>query len=81
MPSRGRTGGVRSQSCIDYENPAYADEYWPNELASLITAAGPAPEDRDHEEQLTRLISDHLGLPALDRDTITVDRGFITSYS
>ncbi|MFC9620145.1 hypothetical protein ACFTXM_09145 [Streptomyces sp. NPDC056930] len=70
----------RASSCIDYEDPDYVGEYWPNELASLITAAGLDREDSNHEEQLTRLISDHLGLPPLDRDTITVDRNLIASY-
>lgn len=56
----------RTSSCIDYEGPDYVGEYWPNELASLTTAAGLDPEDWSHEE-LTRLICDHLGLPPLDR--------------
>lgn len=70
----------QASSCIDYEDPDYVGEYWPNELAPVITAAGLDPEDWPHEEPLTRLISDHLGLPPLDRDTITVDRDLIASY-
>ncbi|MFJ6486718.1 MULTISPECIES: hypothetical protein [unclassified Streptomyces] len=73
-----RSGQVRS--CIDYENPGHVGEYWPNELASLITTAGLGYEDRNYEERLTQLISDHLGLPPLDRRSITVDRNLIASY-
>ncbi|GEC04532.1 hypothetical protein SSP24_21870 [Streptomyces spinoverrucosus] len=70
----------RISSCIDYEDPAYIGEYWPNKMAPLITAAGLDYENEDYEEQLTRLICDHLGLPALDRATITVDRDLMDSY-
>jgi hypothetical protein len=28
----------RTSSCIDYENSDHSDEYWPNKMASLITA-------------------------------------------
>ncbi|MGW7360390.1 hypothetical protein ACWGI0_28080 [Streptomyces sp. NPDC054802] len=70
----------QTSSCIDYEDPDHIGEYWPNELAPLITAAALDHEDGDYEEQLTRLISDHLGLPPLDRDTITVDHTLIASY-
>ncbi len=67
-------------SCIDYEAPDHVGEYWPNKLAPLITAAGLDYQNETHEEQLTQLICDHLGLPALDRDTITVDRDLVASY-
>ncbi|MFE3119174.1 hypothetical protein [Streptomyces niveus] len=66
-------------SCIDYEAPDYVGEYWPNTMAPLITAAGLDHENEIYEEQLTQLICDHLGLPALDRDTITVDRDLVAS--
>ncbi|MFF2025547.1 hypothetical protein ACFVW2_27570 [Streptomyces sp. NPDC058171] len=70
----------RISSCIDYEDPDHVGEYWPNEMASLIAAAGLGNEhederDReydDHDERLTRLICDHLGLPALHREAFTV---------
>jgi hypothetical protein len=67
-------------SCIDYEDPDYVGEYWPNKMAPLITAAGLDRQHETYEEQLTQLICDHLGLPALDRDTITVDRDLVASY-
>ncbi|MER7204125.1 hypothetical protein [Streptomyces sp. CB01635] len=67
-------------SCIDYEGPDCVGEYWPNKLAPLITAAGLDHQNEIYEEQLTQLICDHLGLPALDRDTITVDRDLVASY-
>ncbi|MQY40008.1 hypothetical protein SRB17_80370 [Streptomyces sp. RB17] len=67
-------------SCIDYEGPDHVGEYWPNKLAPLITAAGLDHQNETYEEQLTRLICDHLGLPALDRDTITMDRDLVASY-
>lgn len=70
----------RISSCIDYEDPDHIGEHWPNEMASVITAAALDIENDNHEEQLTRLICDHLGLPALDRNTITVDRDLIASY-
>lgn len=67
-------------SCIDYEDPDYIGEHWPNEMASLITSAELDRENENYVEQLTRLICNHLGLSALDRDTITVDRGLMASY-
>ncbi|MGW7381415.1 hypothetical protein [Streptomyces sp. NPDC054794] len=67
-------------SCIDYEGPEHSGEYWPNAMAPLITAAGLDHENDNYEEQLTQLICDHLGLPALNRDTITVDRDLMASY-
>lgn len=67
-------------SCIDYEDPEYVGEFWPNKMAPLITAAGLDHQNETYEEQLTQLICDHLGLPALDRDTITVDRNLVASY-
>ncbi|MEU9138921.1 hypothetical protein AB0D33_23680 [Streptomyces sp. NPDC048404] len=70
----------RTSSCIDYEAPGHVGEYWPNKMAPLITAAGLDHQNESYEEQLTQLICDHLGLPALDRDTITVDRDLIASY-
>ncbi|MFE4857191.1 hypothetical protein [Streptomyces sp. NPDC056670] len=70
----------RISSCIDYESPTYVGEYWPNKLAPLITAAGLDHQDGTYEEQLTQLICDLLGLPVLDRDTITVDRDLVVSY-
>ncbi|MFI6013261.1 hypothetical protein ACIBAG_31350 [Streptomyces sp. NPDC051243] len=70
----------RVASCIDYEDPDYIGEFWPNQMASLITAAGLDHEKEDYEEELTRLICDHLELPALHRDMITVDRNLVASY-
>lgn len=70
----------QTSSCVDYEDPGYAGVYWPNKLAPLITAAGLDHRSETYEEQLTQLICDHLGLPALDRATITVDRGLMDSY-
>jgi hypothetical protein len=70
----------RTSSCVDYEQPGYVGEYWPNKLAPLITAAGLDYTNETYEEQLTQLICDHLGLPALDRATITVDRDLMDSY-
>jgi hypothetical protein len=70
----------RISSCIDYEDPEYVGEYWPNEMSSLITAAQLDPEDEDHEQRLTRLICGHLGLPALDPDTVAVDHDLMASY-
>lgn len=70
----------RLSSCVDYEDPDYAGEYWPNKMASVITAAGLDRQNETYEEQLTQLICNHLGLPALDRDTITVDRDLVASY-
>lgn len=70
----------QTSSCIDYEGPDYVGEYWPNKMAPLITAAGLDHENETYEEQLTQLVCDHLGLPALDRDTITVDRDLVASY-
>ncbi|MFE7277571.1 hypothetical protein [Streptomyces sp. NPDC057623] len=67
-------------SCVDYEDPAYSGEYWPNKLAPLIAAAGLDCENDDYEERLTRLICDHLGLPPLNRDTLKVDRDLMASY-
>lgn len=67
-------------SCIDYEEPDYVGEYWPNKMAPLITAAGLDHENDNYGEQLTQLICDHLGLPALSRETITVDRALTASY-
>ncbi|MFJ1973799.1 hypothetical protein ACIO93_34645 [Streptomyces sp. NPDC087903] len=67
-------------SCMDYEDPDYVGEYWPNKMVPLITAAGLDHQNETYEEQLTQLICDHLGLPALDRDTITVDRDLVASY-
>jgi hypothetical protein len=49
-------------------------------MAPLITAAGLEHEDETYEEKLTQLICDHLRLPPLDRDTVTVDRALMTSY-
>lgn len=49
-------------------------------MASLITAAGLDYENENYEGQLTQLICDHLGLPPLDHDTITVDRDLMASY-
>ncbi|MFG3224115.1 hypothetical protein ACGF07_04930 [Kitasatospora sp. NPDC048194] len=63
----------RISSCIDYERPDHVGEYWPNELAPLITAAGLDHGSRDFRQQLTALICNHLGLPEMDRDTLTVD--------
>ncbi|MFF2525155.1 hypothetical protein [Streptomyces liangshanensis] len=70
----------RTVSCVDYEAPTDVGEYWPNELAAVITAAGPDPEDLDKEEQLTRLISDHFGLPPLDRGSLAVDRDLVAAH-
>lgn len=67
-------------SCIDYEDPDYVGEHWPNKMAPLITAAGLDCQNETYQEQLTQLICDHLGLPALDRDTIMVDRDLVASY-
>ncbi|MCX3063622.1 hypothetical protein [Streptomyces beihaiensis] len=67
-------------SCINYEDADHVGEYWPSELASRITAAGLDCAAADYDEQLTQLICDQLGLPALDRDTLTVDRSLIDSY-
>lgn len=72
-----RDGRVSSR--IDYENPAYVGEYGPNELVSVITAAGPDHEDPSHEQHLTRLICGHLQPPPPDRDTLAVDRDLIAS--
>ncbi|WP_265690353.1 hypothetical protein [Streptomyces griseolus] len=52
-----RDGQVSSR--IDYENPEYVGEYGPNELVSVITAAGPDHENPSHEQHLTRLICGH----------------------
>ncbi|MEU7020427.1 hypothetical protein ABZ990_07175 [Streptomyces sp. NPDC046203] len=41
----------RAVSCVDYEAPAYVGEYWPNELAPVITAAGLASGGEDFEGQ------------------------------
>ncbi|MGW3099676.1 hypothetical protein ACWDCC_40260 [Streptomyces sp. NPDC001102] len=70
----------RTSSCIDYEDPEHVGEYWPNKMAPLITAAGLDHQSDTYEEQLTQLICDYLGLPALDRDNITVDRDLVASY-
>ncbi|MGW4518109.1 hypothetical protein ACWEO4_40630 [Streptomyces sp. NPDC004393] len=70
----------QTSSCIDYENPEYVGEYWPNKMAPIITAAGLKYGGETYEEQLTQLICDHLGLPPLDRDIITVDRALMASY-
>ncbi|MGX9888606.1 hypothetical protein [Streptomyces sp. NPDC002276] len=70
----------QTSSCIDYEAPEHAGEYWPNKMAPLITAAGLDHRNGTYEEQLTQLICDHLGLPALNRDTITVDRDLVAAY-
>ncbi|MFF0385629.1 hypothetical protein [Streptomyces sp. NPDC004286] len=69
----------QASSCIDYEAADHVGEYWPNKMAPLITAAGLDRRSKTYEEQLTQLICDHLGLPALDRDTITVDRDLVAS--
>jgi hypothetical protein len=73
-----KDGGI--SSCVDYEDPAYDGKYWPNKLAPLIAAAGLDAEHDHYEEQLTRLICDHLGLPPLNRDTLMVDRAVMASY-
>ncbi|MET8407346.1 hypothetical protein ABZV34_04410 [Streptomyces sp. NPDC005195] len=70
----------RASSCIDYEDPGQVGEYWPNKMAPMITAAGLDHQSATYEEQLTHLICDHLGLPSLDRDTVTVDRDVVASY-
>ncbi len=70
----------RTSSCVNYETPEYVGEYWPNKLAPVITAAGLDHQHATYEEQLPQLISDHLGLPALDGGTITVDRDLVTTY-
>lgn len=70
----------QTSSCIDYESPDYVGEYWPNKMAGLIAAAGIDYENENYEERLTQLICDHLGLPALNRATITVDRDLMASY-
>jgi hypothetical protein len=49
-------------------------------MAPLITAAGLDHRSETYEEQLTQLISDHLGLPALDRANFTVNRDLMDSY-
>ncbi|WP_206308880.1 hypothetical protein [Streptomyces sp. A1136] len=67
-------------SCVDYEAPDTVGEYWPNELAPVITAAALDYQDLDYEEQLTRLICDHLRLPALDRDHIALDHAVIAYF-
>ncbi|QIQ02099.1 hypothetical protein [Streptomyces liangshanensis] len=67
----------RTVSCVDYEAPAEVGAYWPNELAPVITDAGLA---LDNEEQLTRLISDHFGLPPLDRGSLAVDRDLVAAH-
>ncbi len=69
----------QTSSCIDYEDPDHVGEYWPNKMAPLITAAGLDHRSATYREQLTQLICDHLGLPALDRHTITVDRDLVAS--
>ncbi|MGW1173299.1 hypothetical protein ACWD4P_06190 [Kitasatospora sp. NPDC002543] len=68
----------RISSCVDYEGAEHVGERWPNALAPLVTAAGLGIggeffEAPDYEQRLTALISDHLGLPALDRAAVTVD--------
>ncbi|WP_418955482.1 hypothetical protein [Streptomyces tritici] len=75
VPLPGRT----RVSCVDYEDPAHVGEHWPNELAPVITAAALDVDAPDFEERLTQVISDHLGLPALDRGSLTVDRGMIAA--
>lgn len=50
-------------SCIDYEDPDYVGEYWPNEMAPLITAAALDHQNETYEEQLTQLICDTWGCP------------------
>lgn len=70
----------RAASCVDFEDPDYVGEYWPNKLAPLITAAELDHESETYEEQLTQLICDHLGLPALDRDAMTVDHDLLAHY-
>lgn len=70
----------RISSCIDYEDPEYVGEHWPNKMAPLISAAGLDGRSENREEQLTQLICDHLGLPALNRDAISVDRGLVASW-
>ncbi|WP_405778698.1 hypothetical protein [Streptomyces sp. NBC_00859] len=81
----------RISSCIDYEGPATVGEYWPNRLAPVITGAALAYGNENgnydncanydnYEEQLTQLLCDHLGIPALDRGNITVDRELMAAY-
>ncbi|MFE0424065.1 hypothetical protein [Streptomyces sp. NPDC058953] len=67
-------------SCVDYEDPEQAGEYWPNELAPFIAAAGIDYENENYDRRLTRLICDHLGLPELERGAVAVDRDLIASY-
>jgi len=70
----------QTSSCVDYEDPGYVGEFWPNKMAPLITAAGLDHRSETYEEQLTQLICDHLGLPALDRANFTVNRDLMDSY-
>ncbi|WP_416873174.1 hypothetical protein [Kitasatospora sp. SC0581] len=75
----------RISSCVDYEGAERVGERWPNALAPLVTAAGLGiggefAESPDHEQRLTALICEHLGLPALDRAAMTVDRELMDDY-
>ncbi|WP_424852127.1 hypothetical protein [Streptomyces sp. SAI-170] len=70
----------RTASCIDYEDPDYVGEHWPNAFAPLITAAELDHDRDDYEPRLTRLIGDQLGLPALNRATMVVDQDLVAAY-
>ncbi|MFG3223826.1 hypothetical protein ACGF07_03440 [Kitasatospora sp. NPDC048194] len=70
----------RTSSCIDYEGPEYVGEYWPNELAPVIAAAGLNYTSSDFEQQLTQLLCDHLGLPALDPGSLTIDHDLVSAH-
>ncbi|MFG3040915.1 hypothetical protein ACGFYZ_28845 [Streptomyces sp. NPDC048330] len=63
-----------------YEDPDVTGDRWPAEIAERVRVAGLDGETSDYEALLTRAIGDHLGLPALDRGALTVDRGLIASY-
>ncbi|MGW3074325.1 MULTISPECIES: hypothetical protein [unclassified Kitasatospora] len=70
---------------VSYENTLFTEEYLPEGLVSLVTAAGLDPRGecsgaQDREQRLTALICDHLGLPALDRAAMAVDHELMADY-
>ncbi|MFF7601483.1 hypothetical protein [Streptomyces mirabilis] len=79
-PRRTTTRTARYRPASTTRIPNTSENTGPTRWPPLITAAGPGHQNETYEEQLTQLICDHLALPALDRDTITVDRDLVASY-
>lgn len=58
-PRRTTTGTAGCPPVSTTRTPSMSGTYGPNELVSVITAAGPDHEDPSHEQHLTRLICGH----------------------